>query len=349
MKKVLMIGITPPIEGGSERHIAELCSRVENCDVLTQQGSSAMYSIELPIPKKPTRIRNLFFAWFVKIYTLYLLLKFNKEYDIIHIHENLLYFLVPWLRLRYKVIVTVHGIKGFKFYDKKILWMFFKTALKSANKIIAVNREDEKFLGKEFGKKKVVYIPNGVDLEVYKKIKTKKIENKIVFIGRIHKQKGIKYLLNAFIEINKRYPNFKLEIIGKLNNYAYKLKNQYNHKDIIWKGYIEDKEKIVKQLKSAFCIVLPSLWEGLPLTLLESLASSRPVIVSDIPAYKSIIKNEAIFFKVKDIRDLKNKIKELIDNKKKADKIGKKGEKMSINYDWNNIAKKLDKVYNSLR
>ena len=60
---------------------------------------------------------------------------------------------------------------------------------------------------------------------------------------------------------------------------------------------------------STYCIALPSLWEGLPLVLFEALASNRPVIVSDIKAFKSVISDEAIFFRSEDHIDLAKKIR----------------------------------------
>lgn len=347
MKKILMIGITPPVEGGSEKHILELSSRIKNSKVLTQEGSFCKNKIELSVPKGPTFLRNIIFAGLVKLYAIYLLLKFKKEYDLIHIHENLLYFLVPWLRLRYEVVVTVHGIKGFSYYDNKFLWFFFKIPLKFANKLIAVNLEDQRLLRNEVGGE-IIYIPNGVDFKIYKKIK-EKIEKKVTFLGRIHKQKGIIYLLEAFSELSSKYPEFVLEIIGKKNDYQKELSKIFSSPKIIWKGYVESKEKIAKELKSSYCIILPSLWEGLPLTLIESLASGRPVIVSDISAFKSIIKDEALFSKVKNIEDLKEKIELLLRNKKKSNVLGKKGEKLSKRYDWDRIARNLEKFYEEVK
>ena len=334
-----MLGLTPPLEGGSERHIYEVSSRLQ-CSVLTQKNSICKKKIEIPIFGKSI-IKNLSFAFLSFIYAFYLLMS-KKRFDIIHIHENLLYFLAPILRARYKVIITVHGIKGFRFYDNKFFWIFFRYALKNADKIIAVSLEDKTILNKVF--KEVSYIPNGVDLSLYKKIK-EKTEKKIAFIGRIHEQKGLIYLLKAFQEFNKAHPEFKLEIIGDINDYARQLMKEFNNKNIMWQGYISDREEIIKSLKSAYCIILPSIWEGLPLTLFESLASARPVIVSDIPTFKSVIKDEALFFKSQNYKDLARKINILSTNKTLANELGKKGLKLANLYDWNYIAKQTKELY----
>ncbi len=342
MKDILMMGLTPPEEGGSERHIFEISSRLDNVNVLTQKNSICKNKIGIKILKSSTLLRNVSFAVSAFLYSLILVFSLRKKYRTIHIHENLLYFLTPLLKIRYNVVVTVHGIKGFKFYDNKILWFIFKQPLKLANRVISVNLEDKKILEKEL--KRVSYVPNGVDLFLYKNINAK-IENKISFIGRIHEQKGLVYLLEAFDKIKGNYPNFKLCIIGEINDYARELQKKFQDKRVIWKGFLSDREDIVRTLKSSYCIVLPSLWEGLPLTLFESLASGRPVIVSDIPAFKSVIKNEALFFDSKDSKDLKIKIEQIIENPKYANSLGGKGLKLSEEYDWSNIAKETKEVY----
>ncbi len=336
------MGLTPPLEGGSERHIYEISSRIKETDVLTQKGSICRNKIELPILSNITIIRNISFLISSFIYSLFLLFTFRKKYDLIHIHENVLYFLIPLLKIRYKVVVTVHGIKGFRFYDNKILWSIFRIPLMFANNIIAVNVEDKKSLDKYH--KNVNYIPNGVDLSFYNKIKAR-IDKKVTFIGRIHEQKGIIYLLEAFENVKFRYPEFKLEIMGKLDDYGKNLKERYNDRRIIWRGFVKDRKEIVKSLKSSYMIVLPSVWEGLPLTLFEALASERPVIISDIAAFKSVIKDEAVFFKNKDAKDLEEKISNLIKDSKRANNIGFRGKNLSKRYDWNNIIKKTKEIY----
>lgn len=340
--KILMMGLTPPLEGGSERHIYEISKRITQATVFTQKDSICANKIEVNVSKKSIFLRNI--SFFIKsfFYSFFLLFTFRKKYNIIHIHENLLYFTAPILSLRYKVIITVHGIKGFKYYDNKFYWIFFKLALKFADLLIAVNLEDKALLEKHFST--VIYIPNGVDLSYYKNKKFK-VENKITFIGRIHEQKGLIYLLQAFTLIKNQIKNFKLEIIGKEDDYATQLKQQFPDKNIIWRGFISDRNEIVKALKSSYCIILPSLWEGLPLTLFESLASDRPLIISDIPAFKSVITDQAIFFKSENSQDLADKIIKIIKDKSLAEKLGKKGSKLSESYDWNKIAETLVNIY----
>jgi len=61
MNKILMMGITPPVEGGSERHIYEISSRIQNADVFTQKGSMCRNKIEAPVIMENNYLRSISF------------------------------------------------------------------------------------------------------------------------------------------------------------------------------------------------------------------------------------------------------------------------------------------------
>ena len=219
--------------------------------------------------------------------------------------------------------------------------------MKFANNLIAVNKADRKIFNRYFKKDKSVYFPNGVDGSIYNGIKVK-VQKKISFIGRVNEQKGMIYLLEAFREFSRKFPDYRLEIIGDVNDYARELQKEFKDLKIDWEGFMSDRKKIATHLSGATCIALPSLWEGLPLVLFESLASERPLVVTDIPAYTSVIKDEAIFCKVKDGKDLAKQLEYLVKNRKEGDKIGQKGLVLARKYDWNNIADKLGMFYDGV-
>lgn len=347
MKKprVLMIGLTPPLEGGSQRHIYEISSRIKESKVLTQSDSICRNKIGLPVLKKPVFLRNIIFAIMVKFYVWFLLLTFKKKYDVIHIHENLVYPYALLLSLRYKVIITVHGIKGFKFYDNKFLWFFFKLGLRAADKIISVSVADKELLDKEF--RNVVYIPNGVNIQTYSGLKAK-TEKKITFVGRVHEQKGIVYLLKAFEKISEKHPDYKLEIVGEVNDYARELQRKFPNKNIVWKGFILDRKNLFYEILSSEILVYPSLWEALPWpALLEGLASGRAVVASNLPGMKKITKDNKniLLFKPGNSEELAKLIDMLIKQKKKAKRIGIEGKNLAKKYLWDKIAREIGEVY----
>jgi phosphatidylinositol alpha-mannosyltransferase len=341
--KILMMGLTPPLEGGSEQHIYELSSRIPNAEVFTQKGSICKKKITVSLPAAPHLWRNILFLLASFCYSIILMCTPKRRYDLIHIHENLLYVLAPLLGLRYKVVITVHGLKGFKFHDSPYLWPLFRGCLSFADQLIAVSKADEKLLEKHFDN--VRYMPNGVNVSLYQSTSAK-IEKKITFIGRIHEQKGIIYLLRAFDTFSKKHPDVKLVLIGKINAYAEELQRQFPNPNIIWKGYVSDRQTIARMLKSSYFIALPSLWEGLPLTLFESLASGRPVLVSDIPAFTSVVSDKEVFFtKAKDARDIASKMDRAFANPALVTAMGKAGLAIARKYDWKTIATQLERLY----
>ncbi len=341
-----MMGLTPPLEGGSERHIWEISSRIKGCRVFTQRGTICKNSVEVPLIEKPVFLRNVMFFFMSLIYAIWLVACPWKKYDIIHIHENLLYVLAVILRIRYKIFITVHGITGFKFYENKVLWFFFGNSLRFCNKVISVSMADKKLLGKILGN--VVYIPNGVDIELYKKIK-EKTENKITFLGRIHEQKGVLYLLVAFEKISKKFKNYKLEIIGNNEGSYYEmLASEFKNPKIIWKGFVSDRKKIFSSLASSEVIVYPSLWEALPWpALLEGLGSGRPVIASKLEGMGDVFKNgeNIILVPMRNPKKIREAIEMILLDRKKGDRIGRAGAKKANEFSWDAIAIKVGGEY----
>ncbi|MEM1577998.1 MAG: glycosyltransferase family 4 protein [Candidatus Aenigmatarchaeota archaeon] len=344
--KILFVGLTPPEEGGVERCIYELSSRIKDSHVLTQRSSICKNKISFPLFSiKSILFKNILLFLFFLLYLPKIMIK--KKFDIVHIHNHFLFFFIIPLKLRgYKVVLTIHGLKGFKFYDNKLLWFFIKNMIRLANGVICITPRIKKVI--ESINVNSIYIPNGVNLKLYPRRKRRK-ENEILFLGRIHKQKGLVYLLEAFMKIKNKIPTFKLRIVGKINDYAYKLKERFCDKQIIWEGFILDDKKKIELLTSCYCIVLPSLWEGFPLTLLEALASGRPVIVSSLPQIKEILnEGEVIFVKPRSSKDIAKKILLLVKNKKLAEEIGIKGKEKSKIFSWERIAEEHIKFYQKL-
>ncbi|MDO8459582.1 MAG: glycosyltransferase family 4 protein [Nanoarchaeota archaeon] len=346
MKNILMMGLTLPLPGGSERHIYEISSRMPNCTVLTQKGSSCKNKIELPVIKKTTFTRAISFLLVTSLYTFALILTPKKKYTVIHIHENLTYLLIPLLKLRYKVVVTVHGFQGFKFYDNKFLWFFFGNCLKLADKIVTHGYYETEVLQKVY--REVKNIPDGVDLDLYKKI-NEKVQKKISFVGRIHEQKGISFLLDAFEKISKEFPEYTLEILAKSEGHLYEsLRKKHPNKNIIWRGFILDRDTLFADMCSSTLLVYPSMWEAIPWpALLEGLASGRPVIASHLYGMEKIFNDskDIVLVKPGDSDALAKSIAKLLKDKKLAEEIGKQGKKTASSYDLESMAKELYEYY----
>ena len=153
-----------------------------------------------------------------------------------------------------------------------------------------------------FEKDKVKYLPDPVlNFEEYRK-KNKEREklderitnkNSLISIGRLTYQKNFSFLINSFKEINKKYSNFNLFIIGEGEE-----RNKL--KDLIQKNNLDDKvfllgykKNIFHYLKNSNMFILTSLWEDPGFVLVEAALMNKIVLSSNCPnGPKELLENE---------------------------------------------------------
>lgn len=109
-----------------------------------------------------------------------------------------------------------------------------------------------------------------------------------------------------FNEIAKNFPNIQFTWIGDGE-----LRSELTSKNIVVTGWLERKE-VLKYLNDSDIFILPSLWEGLPISLLEAMYMKKICIVSDVIGNKNVIQhkiNGFIFHSVDDIKEIIESIK----------------------------------------
>jgi len=165
-----------------------------------------------------------------------------------------------------------------------------------------------------------------------KKYKMKKKEPFVLFVGRLAKQKGVEYL----IEAAKDLPDIKFKIAGS-GEQEERLKS-IAPENVEFLGFVSN-EKLVGLYSRALVFCLPSVGETLGFVLLEAMASGC-AIVSTVP-----FDYEGIKVNVGNVKQLKNAINYLINNPKKALKMGGKNRKKVKQYNWDKFIEELIKTY----
>jgi glycosyltransferase involved in cell wall biosynthesis len=144
----------------------------------------------------------------------------------------------------------------------------------------------------------------------------------IVFVGNIKKHKGLDLLLDAFrLARNEGLPH-RLVVIGSQDKFR-TTDNAVLHKiealggeAVTFTGFISD-EQVMEYLSAAALLVQPSLYEGFCLPPLEAMVVGTHALVSDIPVLKEVYADFPVtFFRSGDSSDLKEKLMELLVNKK---------------------------------
>lgn len=360
-KKIAIIGAKGlPAIGGAARAIESIVK------YLSEEFELTIYEIDRykkvfveNSQYKSIVFKGLFFKRFGTFFyyikaCLHALLRSN--YDLIHTQHLYSGFIVPFLKIKYKVINTVRGIipeddDKWNALDIYFFRIFEKISLKFSDISVSVSKPQIEYL-QSLTKKRIEYIPNGVDIDERLLQKRASIEkNYLIFsAARIIKLKGCHTFLKALKEIDFKG---KIKIIGSLEHvYRYKkiIHNLAKGLDISFLGLIYDKEKLFNELLSAKVFIFPSIKEGLSNALLEVASLNIPIICSDIKENKAVFDdNEVLFFKTEDYKDLGEKILFALSHEDDLELMAARAlSKLKKNYLWQDISKCYSKLYYQL-
>jgi len=286
--------------GGVQRHLEDIDiymdSTVENHFIISPLRNSMKSTGKFL--SHLNMVRNISpFNDIVSAVRLVKLLKIIQP-DIIHAHSAKAGALT---RLTYIIhgIPVVYSPHAFAFNNyirdiKSLVFSLFEKFLSLSGKRIIVSCNSEKDLAKAHkicAKKKLRVVNNGIDVNkykaCYKKIQTEKLN--LLFVGRLCRQKNPDVLIQAVSILKKRGIKVKLVLVGDGERTAL-MKREVTRfgleEEVALLGYRADVKELVG---SCDIILMPSLWEGLPYFLLESLASGKPVVGGNITGIKDVI------------------------------------------------------------
>jgi glycosyltransferase involved in cell wall biosynthesis len=274
------------------------------------------------------------------LYRLYKFLK-NSDYTIVHTHTSKGGFIGRLAAYMAKIPIIIHTVHGFAFHEQsswfeiKIFSSLEKLASKWCDKIVTVSEFHRKWalelgIGNE---EKIIAIPNGISEERVKPTKPKNeiqkelnIEGKrvLLFTGRLAPQKGLEYLFKAvpFLTSKIKEP-FVVLVVGEgpLRNYLEDLVRKLGIEQYI--KFLGFRNDIGDLLNISDIVVLPSLWEGLSIALLEAMAAGKPIVTTTIGSNLEVVRygESAILVPPKNPELLASAIIKLIENPELANKL----------------------------
>ena len=280
----------------------------------------------------------------------------KRKYSIVHVHlfpANLFVSLASlFLPKNIKFIFSEHSI-----YNRRRLFTIFRildTFIYSRYyKIICVSKQVQVALIEWLSKlkRKTIVISNAVPiLELSNCSSIKKYD--IIFVGRLIKAKGIDVLLKAIKILKEKYQKeIKAVIVGKghldeeLKGLVVKLGIE---KEVEFLGVRRDIERLMKSTK---LFVLPSRWEGMPLTILEAMSNGVGIISTRVGGIPEVIEHEkeGILIPPEDPEALARAVIKLLEDRKLRVKLALNAyKKVKEKYSIELYTKNILELYKSL-
>jgi glycosyltransferase involved in cell wall biosynthesis len=282
-------------------------------------------------------------------------------YDVIHYHAEgpCLFLWLPRL-FGIRVVATIHGLDWQRAkwggFASQMLRLGEKTAARHAHEIIVLSQNVKEYFKSTYGRE-VHFIPNGITRPakrpaelIAEKYGLKK-DSYILFLARLVPEKGVHYLLKAYLKLQKNHiSDKKLVIAGgdsHADRYAASLRCKViDYENVIMTGFVAGRE-LEELYSNAYLFVVPSDVEGMSLALLEAMSYGNCCLVSDIPENAEVVEDKALLFRKGDVVDLQEKLALLLANPQMVAGYRKVASDFILNkYNWDEVVEETVKVYN---
>lgn len=225
----------------------------------------------------------------------------------------------------------VYGGNSLKLKTVRLLTdILYKIAFKGCKKVIFQNWDDlELFVAKKYlPREKCEKVDgSGVNMErfAFTELPKKKM---FLMISRVIKEKGVIEYCEAAKSVKEKYPDTRFIILGAYDNSVGAIKpeeiNEYVNNGIIeYPGEIKDVSPI---LRDSYAYVLPTYYrEGIPRTILEAMASGKPILTTDWVGTKEAVEDgkNGFLLPIKNSKALAEKMLYLIEHEEEAAAMGK--------------------------
>lgn len=281
----------------------------------------------VPVPRKVTAVGEILtsFAMTRRI-------MLEREYALVHCHSpigGIICRLANRFSSRYrktKMIYTAHGFHFFKGAPRQNWLIFYPLewiCSRYTDVLITINQEDYAFAGAKLKAKQTAYVPGiGVDLEKFRVAAAQKQatmdqlglgggDTILVSVGELSDRKNHEVVLRALAQLDKRDYRYVICGLGPREAELKQLTADLGLKDRVrFLGYRSDIPRI---LNVADIYVFPSLQEGLPVALMESMAAGKAAACSRIRGNTDLIDEQGgVLFDPRNVEDCANAIEKLL-------------------------------------
>ncbi len=351
--------------GGAQKIVLQLMRELKGHGILITGKGGKLYTdaakelgerhVTLPCLKRKVSPLNDFICFF-KLRKI--LIKLHNKYDriILHTHGSKAGVLGRIVSGSLPFVSSLHVIHGFAFnpYISPLRRFFYLNAERIAScfgdVIVTVARAHIR-RSIEWGmSKRVKYfcIPNYVNIDKFRVKRKKDKLIKIVTVANFKPQKNPFMWAKVALEVTSRFGNVEFVYIGDgpmRRSVEKSVQGNRRIKILGWRNDISD------LLPDTDIFFLPSRWEGLPLSVLEAMASALPVVASAVDGTTEVVLDSVTGYLLApdDLNGYVERLGELIEDTKKRRKMGREGrERVKKCFSYENMIRKVFYIYRSL-
>ena len=282
----------------------------------------------------------------------------RERFDVIHVHEPLTP-LLPWLVLHCSRSINIGTFHAYHGHSRIYPWTTRPLGhwFKRLHGRIAVSPLAKQFVERHFpGDYRE--IPNGInisryhqDVQPFPEYLDGKVN--ILFVGRMEKRKGLKYLLMAYARLKWQIPNLRLLVVGPgtPDKDSFRVLGEHSLRDVEFVGGVSQ-EDLLRYYKTADIFCSPATGkESFGIVLLEAMASATPIVASRLEGFATVMEDgmQGLMATPKDDKALAEALRQLVQDPTMRSAMGAFGERRAYEFRWERVATQVLEYYEDVR
>lgn len=290
-----------------------------------------------------------------------------KEPDIFHTQ----YILPAFVPERTRVVAHIHDVsfEAFPeligFSDRFFLSRFIPRTMRRADLLVAPSEFTRQEIASRYGvhEDHVAVVPNAIPSDFGRDPATTELEavrrkyglpeKFLLSVGTMQPRKNLPFFLRAFASVRERLPGMRIVLVGNKGGRHYDadidqvIADEHLGQDVLFPGFV-DTVDLPAVYRLSHGLVFPSRYEGFGIPLLEAFASGVPVAASDIPPFREVGADAAVYFHPERVAECAEALYTLSTDESRRESCIKGGSKRVSEYSWDKSARILFLRYEEL-
>ncbi|MBI1920099.1 MAG: glycosyltransferase family 4 protein [Geobacter sp.] len=265
-----------------------------------------------------------------------------------------------------RTLLTIHDIRGlnseYGTLERAIFKKFLGKALRTADHVVTVSETMKKEILSFYSGVPISVIYNGLDVREFDGIPETELlaarrkfalpEEFILAVGHFERRKNYLSLIDAIALLRDRGRSCFLLIVGNDSGLKKEVERRIVSANLagqikILCGLSDLEVRCAYNLCSLF--VFPSAYEGFGIPILEAMAASRPMVLSDIPVFREITQDRGVYFLHQDVESMAFAIENVLSSRSERARLIEYGNARVHAFSFRNLAAQMECMYRSLR